>query len=100
GAPSQQQSRQAGGAGLGSGTGSGQAANGSAAGGNQAGENRLDEAPRLDVVGRRVEVPVKVGRGPTTQRPGTDDPVGSEDVPINVTSANLNEPQAPSAAAA
>ena len=47
-----------------------QAGNGSAPGGNQAGENRLETSPRLENVGRRVEVPVKVGRGALSQRPG------------------------------
>jgi hypothetical protein len=74
--------------------GTGQAGNGSAPGGDQAGENRLETSPRLENVGRRVEVPVKVGRGALTQRPG------SEDTPESVTSVNLNQPQDPSTAAA
>jgi hypothetical protein len=80
--------------------GTGQAGNGSAAGGDQAGENQLETAPRLEVVGRRVEVPVKVGRGSLSERPGTDDPVGSEDASESVTSVGLNQPQDPTSAAA
>ena len=80
--------------------GTGQAGNGSAPGGDQAGENRLETSPRLENVGRRVEVPVKVGRGSLSQRPGTDDPVDSEDTTESVTSVNLNQPQDPSTAAA
>jgi hypothetical protein len=80
--------------------GTGQAGNGSSPGGDQAGENRLETAPRLEVIGRRVEVPVKVGRGPLTERPGTDDPLDSEDTSESVTSVGLNQPQDPGSAAA
>src|SRR5262249_24441779 len=78
----------------------GQAANGAAPGGDQPGANRLETAPRLDVVGRKVEVPVKVGRGPLSERPGTDDPVDSENSSETTTSLGLNQPQDPSTAAA
>lgn len=93
------QANQGGGAAPGDGEGAGQGAAGSA-GGDQAGENRNDAAPRLEVIGRRVEVPVKVGRGPISQRPGLEDPLDSEDAPATVTSAGLNQPQEASAAAA
>ncbi|HEX3246688.1 MAG TPA: hypothetical protein VHX16_14875, partial [Chloroflexota bacterium] len=96
-----QSARQSGGAAPTSGaSGAGQAANGSAPGGDQAGENRLETAPRLDVVGRRVEVPVKVGRGSLTQRPGTDDAVDSENGSETSTSVGLNQAQDPSTTAA
>ncbi|MFN0071283.1 MAG: hypothetical protein ACKVVP_07310 [Chloroflexota bacterium] len=95
-----QSASQAGGTAPGSGEGSGQAANGSAPGGDQAGENRLDSAPRLEVVGRRVEVPVKVGRGTISERPGTEDPVDTEEASATITSTSLNQPQDPGTAAA
>jgi hypothetical protein len=96
-----QSARQAGGTVPGAGDpGAGQSATGSAPGGDQAGENRLETAPRLEAIGRRVEVPVKVGRGPLSERPGTDDPVDSEDQSETVTSVGLNQPQDPSSAAA
>jgi hypothetical protein len=81
-------------------SGTGQAGNGSSPGGDQAGENRLEMSPRLEAVGRRVEVPVKVGRGSLSERPGTDDPVDSEDALESVTSVGLNQPQDPASAAA
>jgi hypothetical protein len=95
------QSARSGGAVPGNGeSGTGQAGNGSSPGGDQAGENQLGATPRLETVGRRVEVPVKVGRGPLSSRPGTDDPVDSEDAPETATSVGLNQPQDPSSTTA
>jgi hypothetical protein len=66
---------------------------GSTAGGSGPGQERFDStAPRLDVAGRRVEVPVKVGRGPTNQRAaGLDEPVSSEDMAAQAVSSGLNQ---------
>lgn len=66
---------------------------GSSAGGSAPGQSRFESAaPRLDVAGRRVEVPVKVGRGPTSQRAaGQEEPMASEDLAAQAVTGGLNQ---------
>lgn len=58
----------------------GSPAAGTAPGGDGAGEGQQNRAPRLDVAGKPVEVPVKVGRGPANQpATGPSDPDSAEE---------------------